>query len=147
MGMQHEHRAQHEEDGHMPINIRIDAEVEGKKLKFGFGWKCNHDEIAKVMDHVRGLADKEGVTPQVFAEFVVRQLPATGVLKDATGAIIQRQMMAIIFVVLDAAEKRVDDFPAPIADLAEHDHIYATLLVRDDGMSLNISDSEFDKVH
>jgi hypothetical protein len=147
MGMQHEHRAQHEEDDHMPINIRIDAEVEGKKLKFDFGWKCNHDEIAKVMDHVRGLANKEGVTPQVFAEFVVRLLPETGVLKDATGAIFQRQLTAIIFVVLDAAEKRVDDLPAPIADLAEHDHIYVTLLVRDDGLSLKLSDSEFETVH
>src|SRR5438445_756181 len=75
------------------------------------------------------------------------KLPATGVLKDATGAIFQRQMTAIIFVVLDAAEKRVDDLPAPIADLAEHDHVYATLLVRDDGISLKLSDSSFDRVH
>jgi hypothetical protein len=34
----------------MPINIRIDAEVEGKKLEFTFNWEGSRNEIEDVMD-------------------------------------------------------------------------------------------------
>jgi hypothetical protein len=129
----------------MPINIRIDAEVEGKKLKFTFNWEGDHNEIANVMDRVRRLADKAGVTPRVYAQSVLHHLPAMGVLEVEDGR--QMQMMAITFAVLDLAEKQID-LPAAIADLAEHQLIDATLLVRDDEYSLKISgSSEFELVH
>jgi hypothetical protein len=129
----------------MPINIRIDADVDGKKLKFTFNWEGDHNEIANVMDRVKWLANKGGVTPQAFAQGVIHHLPAMGVSEDEGYR--QTQMMAITFAVLDLAEKQID-LPAPIADLAEHQLIDATLLVRDDDVSLEISgSSEFDTVH
>jgi hypothetical protein len=128
----------------MPINIRIDAEVEGKKLKFTFNWEGDHNEIANVMDCIRKLADKGGVTPQAFAQAAIRHLPAMGVSEDE--GIRQTQMMAITFAVLDLAQKQV--LPAPITDLAEHQLIDAALLVRDEEVSLKISgSSEFETVH
>jgi hypothetical protein len=129
----------------MPINIRIDAEVEGKKLKFTFNWEGDHNEIVNVMDSVRRLADEAGVNPRAYAHSVLHHLPAMGVLKEEDGR--QMQMMAITYAVLDFAEKQID-LPAPIADLAEHQLIDAALLVRDDKVSLKISgSSEFETVH
>jgi hypothetical protein len=129
----------------MPINIRIDAEAEGRKLNFTFNWEGDHNEITNVMDRIRTLADKNDVTPQALAQGVIRLLPVMGVSDDEGNR--QIQMMAITFAVLDLAEKRID-LPAPIADLAEHQLIDATLLVRDDEFSLEISgSSEFATVH
>lgn len=129
----------------MPINIRLDAEVEGKKLEFTFNWAGDHDEIANVMDNVTRVANEGGMTPQAYALATIRHLPAMGVSEDE--GIRQQQMMAITFAVLDWADEQVD-IPAPIADLAEHQLIDVTLLVRDDEISLKISgSSEFAAVH
>jgi hypothetical protein len=129
----------------MPINIRVDADVGGKKIEYVFNWEGTSEEIQNVLELIEGVAKLGNVSPRSFALGTLKHLPATGVMENEDEC--QVQMSAIVYTVLTCAEEELD-LPAPIAELAEHQLINATVRVRDDGVSMNIyGSSEFTTVH
>lgn len=132
------------------ITVAIDAEAAGNKIAFSFDWEGNRQEIERSMQLVRETAEQGGVTPHQFAQSTLVHLPKTGLMQDEGTQ--QMQMMAIVFAILDEAEKRSEEIPGPILDVVADQDITATVQIRDNAITFSISgkpgkDSAYVAVH
>jgi hypothetical protein len=89
----------------VPINIRVDADVGGKKIKFVFNWEGTSEEIQNVVDLVERAAKLGDVSPRSFAYGTLKYLPATGVMENEDEC--QVQMAAIVYTVLTCVEEEL----------------------------------------
>jgi hypothetical protein len=64
-------------------------------------------------------------------------LPKTGILQDEGAQ--QVQMMAIIFAILDEAEKRIENIPGPVLDVVADQDVTAAITVRDNKVMMQLS--------
>jgi hypothetical protein len=117
------------------MTIHVDAKVEGKSTEFTFNWEGDDPEIKNVMEFIEQRADEANITPETFTHSTLRELPATGLLKEPGAQ--QVQMMAILYTVLQMPT-RSPDRPGSIYNYAASENIDATLIVGDKGVSGHI---------
>jgi hypothetical protein len=118
------------------INVNIDAEADGKeKLEFSFSWNGDREQIQRAMEFVTETAIQIGVTAQEFAQSALISLPETGIMQDEGAQ--QVQMMAIIFAILDYAERQAEA-PGPILDVVAKQDITVAIIIRDETVEIAI---------
>jgi hypothetical protein len=113
------------------MNINVDAKVGGKTFGFAFNWEGDADAIESLMRFVEKMAADWKVTPDALTQSILRDLPATGLLKDKTEQ--QFQIAAVLWTVLQLPTQNPDR-PGSVYNYAPDEETTVKLTVRDDAI-------------
>ena len=117
------------------LNIAVDAKVGGKSLGFAFNWEGDADAIERLMGFVEKMAADWKVTPDALTQSILRDLPATGVLKDKGEQ--QFQMAAVLWTVLQLPTQSPDR-PGSVYNYAPDEETGVKLIIRDDAIQAEL---------
>jgi hypothetical protein len=116
------------------MKVTVDAETEGKQVKFDFLWDGEGEQIARVLDLVARQAAEAGITPERLATNVLHRLPAMGLPEDPG-----KEEPLVMLVLNMLLRLPIPDHPeVRLADVAMAQDITADLSLRNGQVTAEI---------